>query len=120
MPIDEYLCEACGHKFEKLQKMSDDPLKVCPECSAPKLTKLVSAAAFRLKGSGWYETDFKTKNKKNVSGGEGGSNDSSSSSTPDSSGDSSSSPGTDSSANSSSSSSAGTSSGDSSKSAAAS
>lgn len=120
MPIYEYQCEACSHKFEKLQKMSDDPLKICPECGAPKLTKLVSAAAFRLKGSGWYETDFKTKNKKNVSGGESGSSESSSSSDSDSSSGSSSSGGSDSSSSSPSSSSADKSSGDSSKSAAAS
>ena len=73
MPIYEYQCEACGHKLEKLQKMSDEPLRICPACKAPKLAKLVSAAAFRLKGSGWYETDFKTGKKKNVSGGEGAS-----------------------------------------------
>ena len=68
MPIYEYQCEACQHKLERLQKISDEPLKVCPECEQPALNKLVSAAAFRLKGSGWYETDFKTGSKKNVSG----------------------------------------------------
>jgi len=47
--------------MEKLQKMSDDPLKDCPECKEPELTKLVSAAGFRLTGTGWYETDFKDK-----------------------------------------------------------
>ena len=67
MPIYEYKCEACGYKFEKLQKISDDPLKICPSCGAPKLSKLVSAAAFRLKGGGWYETDFKTSDRRNVS-----------------------------------------------------
>jgi putative FmdB family regulatory protein len=67
MPIYEYQCEACGHRLEKLQKISDEPLQHCPACGAPKLTKLVSAAAFRLKGAGWYETDFKTGKKKNVS-----------------------------------------------------
>ena len=67
MPIYEYKCEACGYKFEKLQKISDDPLKICPSCEAPKLSKLVSAAAFRLKGGGWYETDFKTSDRRNVS-----------------------------------------------------
>ena len=66
MPIYEYQCEACGHRMEKLQKISDDPLKDCPSCGQPKLTKLVSAAAFRLKGGGWYETDFKTGKKKNI------------------------------------------------------
>ncbi len=67
MPIYEYKCEACGYKFEKLQKISDDPLKICPSCGASKLSKLVSAAAFRLKGGGWYETDFKTGDRRNVS-----------------------------------------------------
>ena len=67
MPIYEYQCEACGYKLEKLQKISDDPLKVCPSCGASKLSKLVSAAAFRLKGGGWYETDFKTTGRRNVS-----------------------------------------------------
>ena len=66
MPIYEYQCEACGHRLEKLQKISDDPLKDCPACNKPELKKLVSAAAFRLKGGGWYETDFKTGSKKNV------------------------------------------------------
>ena len=66
MPIYEYQCEACGYKLEKLQKISDDPLKVCPSCGASKLSKLVSAAAFRLKGGGWYETDFKTGEKKKI------------------------------------------------------
>ncbi len=65
MPIYEYLCESCGHQMEKIQKMSDDPLKDCPECQKETLRKLVSAAAFKLKGSGWYETDFKDKNKSN-------------------------------------------------------
>ena len=80
MPIYEYQCEACDHKMEKLQKISDDPLKDCPNCNQPKLNKLISAAGFRLKGSGWYETDFKTGNKKNVSGSDGGSGTSSGSS----------------------------------------
>ena len=70
MPIYEYKCEACGYKFEKLQKISDDPLKICPSCGASKLSKLVSAAAFRLKGGGWYETDFKTGDRRNVSNSE--------------------------------------------------
>ena len=68
MPIYEYQCEACEHKMEKLQKLSDEPLKVCPVCNELKLSKLVSAAGFRLKGGGWYETDFKTGKKKNVAG----------------------------------------------------
>jgi putative FmdB family regulatory protein len=67
MPIYEYKCEACGHELEKLQKMSDDPLTDCPACSEASLKKQISAAGFRLKGSGWYETDFKSGNKKNLS-----------------------------------------------------
>lgn len=66
MPIYEYQCQTCGHELEKLQKMSDTPLRDCPECGEPKLQKLVSAAGFRLSGSGWYETDFKSKNQKNL------------------------------------------------------
>jgi len=72
MPIYEYQCEACGHKLEALQKISDAPLKDCPECGKPALNKLISAAGFRLKGGGWYETDFKTGNKKNLAGESGG------------------------------------------------
>ena len=66
MPIYEYQCEACEAKLEKLQKLKDEPLRDCPECEQPKLKKLVSAAVFRLKGGGWYETDFKTGNRKNL------------------------------------------------------
>lgn len=66
MPIYEYECKACGHRQEAIQKMSDDPLVDCPVCHKPELKKLISAAAFRLKGGGWYETDFKGGNKKNV------------------------------------------------------
>lgn len=63
MPIYEYSCNACDHALEKMQKMSDEPLKDCPECGKPELTKLMSASGFRLKGSGWYETDFKGGDK---------------------------------------------------------
>ena len=67
MPIYEYECKVCGHKLEKLQKISDEPLKDCPACEEPGLCKLVSAFAFRLKGGGWYETDFKDEiSRKNV------------------------------------------------------
>ena len=66
MPIYEYQCEACGHYLETLQKISDPPLTDCHKCGKPALKKLVSAAGFRLKGGGWYETVFKTGNKKNV------------------------------------------------------
>ncbi len=64
MPIYEYKCKSCGHKFDKIQKISDDPLTDCPDCGAPELVKLISAAGFRLKGTGWYETDFKNSGSK--------------------------------------------------------
>ena len=66
MPIYEYQCEACGHYLETLQKISDPPLTDCHKCGKPALKKLVSAAAFRLKGGGWYETDFRTGAKRTV------------------------------------------------------
>jgi putative FmdB family regulatory protein len=69
MPIYEYECQACGHRLEALQKVSDKPLKKCPDCGKPKLHKLMSAPSFRLKGGGWYETDFKSGNKKNLADG---------------------------------------------------
>ncbi len=64
MPIYEYECSACGHRLEVLQKISDAPLTQCPECGAETLRKAVTAAGFRLKGTGWYETDFKNAGKK--------------------------------------------------------
>ncbi len=69
MPIYEYQCKACDKELEALQKISDAPLQDCPECGEASLKKKVSAAAFRLKGGGWYETDFKTGDKKNLAGG---------------------------------------------------
>lgn len=66
MPIYEYSCKKCGHEMEALQKMSDAPLVKCPACGKRGLSKLVSAASFRLKGGGWYETDFKTGEKKQL------------------------------------------------------
>jgi putative FmdB family regulatory protein len=68
MPIYQYQCEACHRELEVLQKVSDEPLRDCPECGEPSLKKKVTAAAFRLKGGGWYETDFKTGDKKNLAG----------------------------------------------------
>ena len=59
MPFYEYECAACGHYHEAMQKMSDAPLKACPACGKPRLVRLISAPQFRLKGAGWYETDFK-------------------------------------------------------------
>lgn len=66
MPFYEYRCDNCEYQLEALQKISDSPLVDCPQCGQPSLKKLVSAAAFRLKGSGWYETDFKKSGKKNL------------------------------------------------------
>ena len=67
MPIYEYLCDACGERLEVMQKIGERPQKQCPACKQNRLRKLVSASAFRLKGSGWYETDFKKGGKKNIS-----------------------------------------------------
>ena len=72
MPIYEYACRKCEHVFDVLQKMTDEPLTYCPECGAHELRKLISAPSFRLKGGGWYETDFKTGNKRNLAGGDKG------------------------------------------------
>lgn len=68
MPIYEYQCESCEHELEAIQKFSDAPLTECPACHSDQLKKKVSAAAFRLSGSGWYETDFKSGEKKNLVG----------------------------------------------------
>lgn len=62
-PIYEYRCGACGHHLEALQKMTEAPLRKCPDCGKSQLRRLMSAPQFRLKGSGWYETDFKNKNE---------------------------------------------------------
>ena len=70
MPIYEYRCDNCGHELEAFQKLSEDPLRKCPECQTESLIKKISAAGFRLKGGGWYETDFKSGKKKNVSSSE--------------------------------------------------
>lgn len=69
MPIYEYQCGSCKHIFDELQKISDAPLKDCPECKEGQLKKLISAPKFRLKGAGWYETDFKTGTKRNIAEG---------------------------------------------------
>jgi putative FmdB family regulatory protein len=61
MPIYEYRCDSCGHQQEFLQKVSDAPLTVCPKCAKPTFKKMVTAAGFQLKGSGWYVTDFRNK-----------------------------------------------------------
>jgi len=67
MPIYEYVCNECGHQFDVLQKMSDKPLSDCPACEKSALKKKISAPGFRLSGSGWYETDFKSDKQKNLS-----------------------------------------------------
>jgi putative FmdB family regulatory protein len=70
MPIYEYQCQACGQHHEAIQKMSEPALKKCPHCGKAKLRRLISAPVFRLKGSGWYETDFKSDKeaKRNLHG----------------------------------------------------
>lgn len=86
MPIYEYVCSQCNHHLEALQKLSDDPLVFCPECGEATLRKQVSAAAFRLKGTGWYETDFKNSGKNKKGEGASGKSESSSSAAPADSG----------------------------------
>jgi putative FmdB family regulatory protein len=68
MPFYEYQCKSCGHALEAMQKINDSPLKKCPHCGKSQLQRLMSAPVFRLKGAGWYETDFKgdQDNKKNL------------------------------------------------------
>ena len=66
MPIYEYICTECEHAHEALQKLSDEPLTDCPACAKPGLKKKISAAGFRLSGSGWYETDFKSDKQRNL------------------------------------------------------
>ena len=68
MPFYEYQCTKCGHEEEVLQKISEKPLRKCAACGKSTMKKKVSTAAFRLKGGGWYETDFKSGSKKNVAG----------------------------------------------------
>ena len=70
MPIYEYVCDQCGHALEALQKISEAPLRDCPACDKDALKKKISAPGFRLSGSGWYETDFKSKNQKNLAKGD--------------------------------------------------
>jgi len=68
MPFYEYQCKSCGHELEAMQKVSDPPMKKCPHCGKSQLQRLMSAPVFRLKGGGWYETDFKgdQDNKRNL------------------------------------------------------
>jgi len=72
MPIYEYGCRSCGHTLDALQKLSDKPLRKCPECGKSALKRLMSAPAFRLKGGGWYETDFKSEKEKKRNLADGG------------------------------------------------
>ncbi len=64
MPIYEYICSNCNHEEDIIQKISDPEVTSCPKCSTEKLKKIVSAPSFRLKGTGWYETDFKNSGSK--------------------------------------------------------
>jgi len=70
MPIYEYLCKKCDHTLDALQKIADAPLVDCPSCGEAALKRLLSAPRFRLKGQGWYETDFKKDNQRNLAGGD--------------------------------------------------
>ena len=70
MPIYGYECRSCGHTLDALQKVSDAPLVDCPSCGEPDLKRQLSAPRFRLKGGGWYETDFKSDNKRNLADGD--------------------------------------------------
>jgi len=75
MPIYEFQCQACGHRFDRLQKMSDPDPETCPNCGEPRVGRMLSAPQFRLAGGGWYETDFKKdsdKKKNLVEGSSGG------------------------------------------------
>lgn len=69
MPIYEYRCTKCGHLLDVLQKMGEAPLLRCPACDEDSLRRMISAPRFRLKGSGWYETDFKKDNRRNLADG---------------------------------------------------
>lgn len=82
MPIYEYQCQACGDTVEVIQKISDSPLTDCTACGKPEMKKKVSVAAFRLSGSGWYETDFKSGDKKNLTKNESSKESSNKSKTP--------------------------------------
>ena len=77
MPFYEYQCKSCGHALEAMQKISESPLRKCPQCGKSQLTRLMSAPVFRLKGGGWYETDFKgdQDHKKNLADAPGASKD---------------------------------------------
>ena len=85
MPIYAYQCQGCGHKLEKIQRISDAPLTDCPQCNQASLKKQITAASFKLTGTGWYETDFKNKSTdKSKSGENSGSESKTSNTTADS------------------------------------
>jgi putative FmdB family regulatory protein len=71
VPIYEYACRKCNHALDALQKLGDAPLVECPECGAQELRRLISAPRFRLKGQGWYETDFKKDKQRNLQSSDG-------------------------------------------------
>jgi len=75
MPLYEYQCKKCGHRFEKIQKFSDKPIKKCPDCGGP-VEQLISAPAVQFKGSGWYVTDYAKKSGTSSSSSDGGSKES--------------------------------------------
>jgi putative FmdB family regulatory protein len=68
LPIYAYACKKCDHELDALQKMADAPLTDCPSCGKPELQRRLSAPRFRLKGQGWYETDFKKDKQRNIAG----------------------------------------------------
>jgi putative FmdB family regulatory protein len=68
MPIYAFACDACGHQFDRLQKLSDPDPDACPVCGKPAVRRQVTAPSFRLAGGGWYETDFKKDAKRNLAG----------------------------------------------------
>ena len=68
MPIYAFACDACGHEFDRLQKLSDPDPDACPACGKPAVRRKVTAPSFRLAGGGWYETDFKKDGKRNLAG----------------------------------------------------
>ncbi len=85
MPIYEYRCPDCGHEFETMQRMSEDPIKVCPECSAENVSKLISRTSFVLKGGGWYKDHYGLKSGASSDSGSSSSSSSSSASSSSSS-----------------------------------
>ena len=71
VPLYEYLCNSCGHRFEKIVKFSDEPIRICPKCGKETVEQLISAPAVQFKGEGWYVTDYARKNSASGSSGSG-------------------------------------------------